>query len=139
MWMCNITTEPISLGVYNTHMVGASRKDETEWQDAVADRSLVFDLLADEHRRHAIAYLATCEESVPISELAAEVATRIADRPQTAISTQRTRSIAIDLHHKHVPKLAEAGVVEYDRECGLVNLAEADAVVEGALSLAEAD
>lgn len=120
-------------------MVGIDGKDEIEQRDDVDHRSLVFDLLADEHRRHAVAYLATCEESVTISELAAEIATRSSNRPRTAIPTQQTRSIMIDLHHKHVPKLAEAGVVEYDRECGLVELSEDDAVVEGALSLAEAD
>lgn len=120
-------------------MVGTGGNDENERGDDVDHRSLVFDLLADEHRRHAIAYLATCEESVTISELAAEIATRISNRPRTAVSTQRTRSITIDLHHKHVPKLAEAGVVEYDRECGLVELSENDAVVDDALSLAEAD
>lgn len=116
-------------------MLGTGGNDEIEQPDDVDHRSLVFDLLADEHRRHAVAYLATCEESIPISELAAQIATRIADRPRTAIPTRKTRSITIELHHKHLPKLAEAGIVEYDRECGLVKLSEADAVVEGALSL----
>lgn len=116
-------------------MVGTGSNDETDWHGDVADRSRVFDLLADEHRRHAIAHLATCEESIPISELAAAVAARTAERPRTAISTREVQSVTIALHHNHLPRLAEADVVEYDRECGLVELTAADAVIEGALSL----
>lgn len=120
-------------------MVGTSSNGDAPWHGDAADRTRVFDLLAHEYRRHAIAYLATCEEPVPVTELAAEVATRTAGRPRTAIPTREIRTKTIELHHNHVPKLADAGVVEYDRECSLVELSGSDALVRGALSLIEAE
>lgn len=120
-------------------MVGASGNDDTEWQRDVSDRSLVLELLTDEHRRHAVSCLASYEESIPVSELAADVAARKIDRPRTEIPPREIQQIAIGLHHNHVPKLADAGVVEYDRERGLVELAEGEAIVDGALSLATAE
>lgn len=62
-------------------------------------------LLANERRRAALRYLADRpREPVPVSRLADAVETETGERALVA------------LHHDHVPKLAAAGVVEYDAE-----------------------
>lgn len=67
-----------------------------------------------ERRRHVLVVLSERTTSLELGELAAEIAAREAgvDAPPAAAPTDLT----IDLHHVHLPKLAEAGVLDYDLE-----------------------
>ena len=70
----------------------------------------VFELLADERRRHLLYYL--------IDEACGEAATTdLADhlRSVDAGGDAADRcSIRADLHHRHLPKMETAGLIEYD-------------------------
>lgn len=91
-----------------------SGADEDE---AVASRPSNVPALADDRRREILAAIAA--ESGPITReaLARKVATRDADGEP---SESRIESVLIRLHHCQLPKLAEAGLVEYDRGDGTV-------------------
>lgn len=69
-------------------------------------------LLANDRRRYLLSYLST-EATDPVSkdELRDVIAER--ERPDPGPAAHRVR-ISIDLHHIHLPKLADAGVIEYD-------------------------
>lgn len=73
--------------------------------DASLDR--LYRLLADGERRALLAFLLERDEPVPLSELRAHVA-----------DDGDERRAGIRLVHSHLPKLAEADLVEYDRESG---------------------
>ena len=99
----------------------------------------VFTLLRDRRRRYALAALADREPPVSLSELAAAVATREAsdaDRPsddtagaaRDATTTVAADDVAQALHHVHLPKLADAGVVDYDAAENTVTLARTGSV-----------
>lgn len=84
--------------------------------DAVVDRDDVsneldtaFDLLATERRRHALYCLRDADDPVPLLELADRVAEREAGSP----ADDRER-IAVSLGQVHLPKLDDAGVVDFD-------------------------
>ena len=84
--------------------------------DAVVDRDdtstaldTAFDLLATERRRHALYCLREADDPVPLLELADRIAEREADSP----ADDRER-IAVSLGQVHLPKLADAGVVDFD-------------------------
>lgn len=66
-------------------------------------------LLANERRRAVLATLDDRAASVDLDDLAAQVATQEGDEADTD-------QIKITLHHVHLPKLADAGVIEYDPE-----------------------
>lgn len=86
---------------------------ETEaegWDDVVA-------CLADERRNTVLAVLDARGEPVERTELAREVAVREADGAASAEAVERLRA---ELHHVHLPRLAAAGLVEYDVEAGHV-------------------
>jgi len=69
-------------------------------------------ILASERRRLILSYLATTSaETTGIDELINAVARR--EHPHRGPATYREH-IEIDLHHVHLPKLADAGVIEYD-------------------------
>lgn len=82
------------------------RSPETSGRsDASLDR--LYRLLADGERRALLAFLLERDEPVPLSELRAHVA-----------DDSDERRAGIRLVHSHLPKLAEADLVEYDRESG---------------------
>lgn len=93
--------------------------------DAVDSLSLdtIYELLADERRRNAIAFLRE-HEALTLPDLADEIACREYDRPITEIPEEKVLHVYSSLWHTHVPKLAEANVVAYDQDRDIVTLAE---------------
>lgn len=71
-------------------------------------------LLADRHRRSVLEYLANNgEEPVPLHALASQISggKPAANEGQPAAYD----SVVTSLFHTHLPKLHEAGLIEYDR------------------------
>ena len=86
-----------------------TRGGYTEETDAVPV-GVVFDALAAETRRHLLYFLAeeAGGEATP-SELADRLGSIDARYDQTDV-----QAILVGLHHRHLPKLSEAGLVEYE-------------------------
>lgn len=71
----------------------------------------VFELLSRAERRETIGYLyARPNELVTLDELGRQVAR----------SDDEEENVRVALHHCHLPKLVDAGVVDYDEERTLV-------------------
>jgi hypothetical protein len=85
-----------------------------------------FEVLADDHRRTALAVLGERDGPVGLDALARAVAARVATESTDERPTA-TRRIAITLHHHHLPKLAAAGLVEYDATTRTVTIGAARA------------
>jgi hypothetical protein len=82
---------------------------QTTPDDVSADvLDTLFDVLSADRRRYALQHLIGTTSTVPLAELADYVA--------TAESMGDQEAVAIDLHHRHLPKLAEEGLVRYDAE-----------------------
>lgn len=77
----------------------------------------VYDVLADELRRHVVATLAETNTPVDGATLAQSVAS--ADARGTS-ADDRVRQVHAKLYHVHLPKLRDAGLVEYDSETDTV-------------------
>jgi len=73
-------------------------------------------LLASERRRTTLEVLSQRITPVDLEELA----TAVAGRETSVASEQHRERIRISLHHKHLPKMADMGVVDYDAEAGRV-------------------
>jgi hypothetical protein len=80
-----------------------------------------YKLLASEHRRLTIDILIETTPPVELEDLATEIATRTVDVPSNDGAVER---IAISLHHTHLPKMANAGLLKYDPELHLIKSAE---------------
>lgn len=93
-----------------------------------------FDLLSHPLRRHTIAILNDAE-SLTRQQLTARLASVTAETDTE--QKQRRRRIRIALHHNHLPKLADAGVITYDDET--VTATDALEAVTGSVTLSDSD
>ncbi|WP_458191118.1 DUF7344 domain-containing protein [Haladaptatus sp. NG-WS-4] len=87
-----------------------------EDRHAIGDRSttmgqltLLYKLLADHRRRVLLQSLRDTEAPMPISALVAELTEGDGWEP-----SERDVDTEIAVHHIHLPKLADAGMIEYD-------------------------
>lgn len=130
-----------------TDYVSANRRQprlDTEGDDSAVfsrtpgtqpDLDVVFTLLSDRRRRIVLNGLRGAEEEwVPVDDLAKRIAAWEAEIVDPA--TVSERSIEIDLVHSHLPKLDQAGVIDYDGDERRAAYRAADSV-ERFLDLAE--
>ncbi|WP_418286026.1 DUF7344 domain-containing protein [Halorubrum sp. DTA46] len=73
-----------------------------------------FDLLTHPYRRYVLYYLRTHSEVVAIDTLTAMLANELED-PSATAANDTTERIEIALHHMHLPKLADAGLITFAR------------------------
>lgn len=92
---------------------------ESETHPPIAEaqsRDTVLDLLSDRRRRCLLSVLADRNAPMSVAELAAEVAGRELDAEPTEVPAERTDSVAVTLHHNHLPRLADADLISYEPE-----------------------
>lgn len=92
-----------------------------ESADLPVPLDVLFDLLADGRRRAAYFTLVT-HEALSLPDLADEVAVAERGRTLSNIDPDDVLQVYLSLYHTHVPKLADAGVAEYEQEDDYVAL-----------------
>jgi DNA-binding transcriptional ArsR family regulator len=88
------------------------------------DLGEVYELLSEGARRAILEHLQAADGEATVAELVELVV----DRSDLSSTTERHATIR--LHHVHLPKLAEAGAVEYNPERGLATLTPSGEQVE---------
>lgn len=73
-------------------------------------------VLGDEHRRAVVGVLAEIGGVVDLTFLATRVAAEVEGVTRDELSVQDVERAKIELHHHHLPKLDELGVLEYAYE-----------------------
>lgn len=106
--------------VANSKNVGAVGRGDSDEQSL----DVVFDVLANQRRRYALARLTEHAQPITLADLAEDVADRENEGPMTEVSNEEVQTIRTALYHNHIPKLEDAGAVEYDRDRNLVLLSE---------------
>lgn len=109
--------------------------------------SETFDLLTHPHRRYILYHLANESKTVSIDDLAAAIAAW-AEGPTEPRRTDDRAAIEAELHHRHLPKLADAGiitigpnrdVIERSETVGLDELLDETAQIDGYSPVAAGD
>ncbi|RLM54034.1 hypothetical protein DVK02_11445 [Halobellus sp. Atlit-31R] len=80
-----------------------------------------FDLLSNARRRFVLRRLQSHRDGIELSDLAEELAAKENDLSPDELSAQQRKRTYVSLYQTHIPKLSEAGVVEYDSETGMVS------------------
>lgn len=79
-----------------------------------------FSLLADRRRRLLLSVMRSYGEEVTLPDAAEEVAARETGYTVQNISAERVKEVYLSLYHDHLPRLVDAGLLEYDQERDLV-------------------
>lgn len=79
------------------------------------DESSGYVALSDPRRREVIRLLDEADESMSLMDLAREIVRREGEESQP-VDEAELKQVLISLYHIHVPKLADAGFVRYNRD-----------------------
>jgi len=82
----------------------------------------VFELLSSPRRRYVLYHLREGGEPIELTTLAEQVAAWENETSVEEITEQERKRVYVSLYQTHIPRLDEAGVVNYDKESGLVSL-----------------
>ncbi|WIV66030.1 DUF7344 domain-containing protein [Natrialbaceae archaeon AArc-T1-2] len=77
-------------------------------------------LLADKRRRLLLEVVRTYDEELTLPDAAEEVARRETGRPVVDLPAEHVKRVYISLYHDHLPRLVDAGLLEYEQERDLV-------------------
>jgi len=96
------------------------------------DRSeALIELLANARRRYLWEHLRREEREISLQEASEVIAGRELDKPPSAVTYDERKSVYTSLRQFHCPKMADAGLIEFDRRAGRVAPCEgSDLVVE---------
>jgi hypothetical protein len=101
----------------------------------LSDSNAAFDLLANRRRRRALTVLEADDRRLTVHDLTRELAVEEAGTLITDVPAETVRDIFVSLRHIHIPKLADLGIVDYDRDRGLVEPTDRLAGLEPYLSI----
>jgi len=93
---------------------GADETDEGLTEDEL------YHVLQSQRRRNALRYLQAHDGPVRMRELAEQVAAWEHDTTLHALTSQERQRVYIPLYQSHLPKLDDAGVIDYNQSRGVV-------------------
>ncbi|UTF53179.1 DUF7344 domain-containing protein [Natronosalvus rutilus] len=98
--------------------------DLLEWLGEQPESAATIDetlrAVAAERRRLLLSVLEEHEQELTLPDAAEEVAQCETGKPITELSAERVANVYISLYHDHLPRLVDAGLLEYDQERDLV-------------------
>lgn len=75
-----------------------------------------FDAIASGDRRKVLSVLGESDTRMSLTELAIELVRAEQGIPEPGIDSDPVRDRTVELYHRHVPRLADAGLVDFDRD-----------------------
>lgn len=96
----------------------------TEKADERLTKAEVFELLSVERRQQVMLYLDRADGQADVGELAEHIASIECDCEPSKLSSQQRKRVYVGLYQCHLPKMADAGVIDYNADRGFVGLNE---------------
>lgn len=96
--------------------------DDPDADESGLPLDITFEILKNRRRRLILKYLEDKSESTPIGELAEHIAAIENEIDPRQLDSQQRKRVYIGLYQCHLPKMDDAGVIEYNQTRGLVDL-----------------
>ena len=80
---------------------------------------VVFGILKNKRRRQVLEYLQDTEE-VPLGQLAEHIAATENDTTPKQLASSQRKRVYVGLYQCHLPKMDDAGVIDYDQQRGRI-------------------
>lgn len=94
-------------------------------QDATLPKDLIFELLKSSRRRELLEFLDRNDGRTTLSDAAEHIAAEENGIDVPQLSSQERKRVYIALYQIHLPKLDDAGVVDYEKGRGGIELRDA--------------
>ncbi|SDN10970.1 hypothetical protein SAMN05192554_11573 [Haloarchaeobius iranensis] len=122
----NNTVSADSGGSSGETATGGDRKaDHDHRPDRVAQElplDVIFEIIRNRRRRLVLQCLDESDsETLKLSELSEHIAAIENDTTEEALSAQQRKRVYVGLYQCHLPKMADSGVVEFDKNRGTVS------------------
>ncbi len=82
----------------------------------------VFEILKNERRRRVLQYLWEHDGESTLGTLAEHIAALENDTTVSALSSAQRKRVYVGLYQSHLPKMADNGVIEFDKDRGTVRI-----------------
>lgn len=89
-----------------------------------ASRDQLYHILSNARRRFILQYLSETEEPIKLIDLVKETAAWENDKEIDELTQKEQKRMYVSLYQTHIPKLSDAGFIEYDTESQEVKLAD---------------
>ena len=99
---------------------GSPDSSEQTVTDESPSLDLIFGILKNGRRRRVIKYLRDAEGEVTLSDLAEHIAAIENDTTPAQRTSSQRKCVYVGLYQCHLPKMDDAGVIEYNQARGLV-------------------
>ncbi|WP_217468211.1 helix-turn-helix domain-containing protein [Haloterrigena gelatinilytica] len=111
-----------------------TEQDSEDFRSEGLSPDVVFTLLSHPKRRAVVRLLLNQDRALTLRDLRNEIVEREEGIEITEADESQTRQTLVSLHHAHIPKLTEAGVVTYDKDRQIVEPTEKIGQLESFLS-----
>ena len=98
----------------------ATSEESRALPDGGLSKGEIFDVLRNQRRRFVLQYLKRKGEPVELGDLATQVASWEYRTPCDEVSSEQRKRVYTTLQQTHLPRMAEAHIVDYDSESGLI-------------------
>jgi len=96
--------------------------DDAEPEPEPLSKDVVFEILKNQRRRDALAYLKDNGGVATLSDMAEFIAAKENDITIEQLSSSQRKRVYIGLYQCHLPKMASSGVIEFDKNRGDIEL-----------------
>ena len=100
---------------------GKKSTSTSDDEDSLSEDDL-FEVLYNARRRVVINYLLDHDGAATTSDLAEHIAANENDVPVNQLSSTQRKRVYVGLYQNHLPKMANLGVIDYDKHRGTVKL-----------------
>jgi len=90
--------------------------------DSELPLNVTFEILKNRRRRLILKYLEDEDDPTPLGELAEHIAAIENDIDVRQLNSQQRKRVYIGLYQCHLPKMDDAGIIEYNQTRGIVEL-----------------
>lgn len=99
----------------------ATAEEPAERTPPEPDLDVVFDVLRNQRRRHVLERIEECDGETTLGALAEHIGGIENNKPPEALNAQERKRVYVGLYQCHLPKMDDAGAVEFDQHRGTVD------------------
>ena len=97
-----------------------SHDPESDREQPDLETDDIYHILQTSRRRHVLRYLRTADEPVALRDLAERIAAWEHETTVENLNSSQRQRVYISLYQSHLPKLDTRGIIEYDKDRGIV-------------------